>query len=179
MSPRLGLDSEFKFIGDFFAWPRHQLIMIEYFPYVGVDFRGSMDLVLPEGEDWDASGKKPKESCQVFFDFQTYIIFFGYIEELLTNASFHHADRGETCSAEIPTLGHYGDAQIVVVAGGLQEVETNLHGIMMGIPPLERENIPLHLQRHTVGVPESIHSLLRRVTHVVVCYLEHNVMWED
>jgi hypothetical protein len=60
LSPRLGSESEFKFTGDFFAWMRHQFLMIEDFPYVGLDFRGSMDLVLLAGEDWDASGKKPK-----------------------------------------------------------------------------------------------------------------------
>jgi hypothetical protein len=70
LSPRLGSDSEFKFTGDFFAWLRCQLIMIEDFPYAGVDFRGSMDLVLPEGEDWDASGEKPKMILSsVFFLF--------------------------------------------------------------------------------------------------------------
>jgi hypothetical protein len=58
-------------------------------------------------------------------------------------------------------------------------VETNLHGLTMGIPPLERENVPFHLQRYTVGVPESINSLLRRVARAVMCYLEHNVMQED
>ena len=39
---------------------RHQLIMIEDFPYAKVDFRGSMDLVLLEGEDLDVSGEKQK-----------------------------------------------------------------------------------------------------------------------
>jgi hypothetical protein len=38
LSSRLGSDSEFKFTGDFFAWLGHQLIVIEDFPYVGVDF---------------------------------------------------------------------------------------------------------------------------------------------
>jgi hypothetical protein len=28
-------------------------VVIEDFPYVGVDFRGSVDLVLPEGTQWD------------------------------------------------------------------------------------------------------------------------------
>jgi hypothetical protein len=51
--------------------------VIEDFPYAGVDFRGSMDLVLPDGMDWDMSGEKPKQSCQVFFDFKVYIIFLG------------------------------------------------------------------------------------------------------
>jgi len=59
LSLRLGPDSEFRFTGDFFTWMRHQLIMIEDFPYARVYLWGNMDLVLPEGEDWDASGKKP------------------------------------------------------------------------------------------------------------------------
>jgi hypothetical protein len=60
LSPRLGMELEFRFTGDFFAWLRRQLIVIEDFPYVRVDFRGSMDLVLPYGMDWDASGEKSK-----------------------------------------------------------------------------------------------------------------------
>jgi hypothetical protein len=77
LSPRLGMESEFRFTGDFFTWLRCQLIVIKDFPYIGVDFRGSMDLVLPDGMDWDASGEKPKQSCQVFFYFKVYIIFWG------------------------------------------------------------------------------------------------------
>jgi hypothetical protein len=75
LSPRLGTESEFRFTGDFFAWLRCQLIVIEDFPYTGVDFRGSMDLVLPDGMDWDASGEKPKQSCQVFFFILKFILF--------------------------------------------------------------------------------------------------------
>jgi hypothetical protein len=76
LSPRLGTDSEFKFTTDFFAWLRRQLIVIEDFPYAGVDFWGSLDLVLPDGIDWDASGMKPKTLSSVFFfDFKVYIIF--------------------------------------------------------------------------------------------------------
>jgi hypothetical protein len=32
--------------------------VIEEFPYAIVYFQGSMDLSLPEREDWDASGEK-------------------------------------------------------------------------------------------------------------------------
>jgi hypothetical protein len=76
MSLRLGMESEFRFIGDFFAWLRRQLIVIEDFPYVGVDFWGSMDLVLPYRIDWDVSGKKPKNLFKCFFFiFKNYIVF--------------------------------------------------------------------------------------------------------
>jgi hypothetical protein len=60
LSPRLGMESEVRFTSDFFAWLRCQLIVIEDFPYVRVDFWGSMDLVLPDRMNWDVSGKKPK-----------------------------------------------------------------------------------------------------------------------
>jgi hypothetical protein len=58
LSPRLVSESEFRFTGDFFAWLRRQFLWIEDFPYADVDFRRSMDLILPEGEDWDESGKR-------------------------------------------------------------------------------------------------------------------------
>jgi hypothetical protein len=60
LSLRLGTESTFRFTGEFFAWLRCQFIVIEDLPYVRVDFRGSMDLVLPYGVDWDVSGEKPK-----------------------------------------------------------------------------------------------------------------------
>jgi hypothetical protein len=59
LSPRLVSESEFRFTSDFFAWLRRQVLWIEDFPYADVDFRRSMDLILPEGEDWDESGKRP------------------------------------------------------------------------------------------------------------------------
>jgi hypothetical protein len=53
-----------------------------------------------------------------------------YKEGFLTDVLFHHADRGASRPTEMPTLGHRGDAQIVVehevAVGGLQEVERNL-----------------------------------------------------
>jgi hypothetical protein len=59
LSPRLGNEpSTFRFTTDFFTWWRRQLVVIEDFPYAGVDFRGSADLVLPEGIQWDVSGTK-------------------------------------------------------------------------------------------------------------------------
>jgi hypothetical protein len=59
LSPRLGNGtSSFRFTSDFFAWWRMQFMVIKDFPYVGVDFRGSVDLVLPKGIQWDASGMK-------------------------------------------------------------------------------------------------------------------------
>lgn len=41
----------------FFIWLHRQLIRIDDYPYVGVDFRDDPEFVLPEGEKWDATGK--------------------------------------------------------------------------------------------------------------------------
>jgi hypothetical protein len=49
----------------------------------------------------------------------------------------------------------------------------------MGVPPLKRQDVPLHLQRHTIGVPEILNHLLRRMARAMVCFSEHNVVQED
>jgi hypothetical protein len=77
LSPRLVSESEFCFTGDFFAWLRQQFLWIEDFPYADVDFCGSMDLILPEGEDWDESGKRLSRTLSsLFFVFLMYMYFF-------------------------------------------------------------------------------------------------------
>jgi hypothetical protein len=87
---------------------------------------------------------------------------------------FQHADKGAVRPADIPVPRHRGGIPVAadptVPAVGLREVERNLQGLTMGIPPLRRGEVPLHLQQHTVGVPENINSLLRRVVCAIVCY---------
>ena len=41
---------------DFYIWWERQLLALEQFPYVGMDFQGDNDLVLPPGGAWGASG---------------------------------------------------------------------------------------------------------------------------
>ena len=49
---------------EFFIWLRHQMIVVEDWPYAGTDFTGDPDLPLPDGEDWDEElGKN-----SIFFD---------------------------------------------------------------------------------------------------------------
>ena len=78
---------------------------------------------------------------------------------------FQHVDKGVVRPTDIPIPGRCGGIPVaadpVVLVIGLQEVERNLQGLTMGIPPLQRREVPLHLQRHTVGVPENVNSLLR------------------
>ena len=47
----------FSYDTGFFAWWRMQIPVIDDFPYAGMDFRGDENLALPEGMQWDASGK--------------------------------------------------------------------------------------------------------------------------
>jgi hypothetical protein len=96
---------------------------------------------------------------------------------------FKHADKGVVRPAEIPIPGCRGGAPVIVDPGapviGLWEVERNLQGLTMGIPPLRRREVPLHLQRHTVGVLENVNYLLRRVVRAVICYSQHNAVQGD
>jgi hypothetical protein len=112
--------------------------------------------------------RNQKRSCQVFFLFLIlYIYFFwGGVHRGVFNRCVHFIVQiGEQHVQLICRMGCRGDAQVVVdqevAVGGLQEVERNLQGLMIGIPPLRRREVLLHLQRHTVGVSESLNSLLR------------------
>ena len=53
----MGGKDVFSYNDGFFAWWEMQVPFIEDFPYAGMDFRNDTDLALPEGAQWDASGK--------------------------------------------------------------------------------------------------------------------------
>jgi hypothetical protein len=47
-----------KYNDIFFDSPRPQLLMVDDYAYVGLDFRGDPKLVLPKGFKWGKLGKK-------------------------------------------------------------------------------------------------------------------------
>jgi hypothetical protein len=47
-----------KYNGMFFDWLRPQMLMVDDYTYVGLEFRGDPNLVLPEGSQWGNIGKK-------------------------------------------------------------------------------------------------------------------------
>jgi hypothetical protein len=47
-----------KYNNDFFDWLRTQMLMVDDYAYVGLDFCGDLDLVLPKGSQWGDIGKK-------------------------------------------------------------------------------------------------------------------------
>jgi hypothetical protein len=106
--------------------------------------------------------------------------FFGYIEEILKGVLFSTCRQGSSVPDRYTDTRTSWGCSVVVDLGvpviGLWEVERDLQGLTMGIAPLRRGEVPLHLQRHTVGVPENVNSLLRRVVHAVMCYSQHNVV---
>jgi len=109
ISPRLGNEpSNFRFTTNFFAWWRRQLVVIEDFPYVGVYSKGSDELVLLEGIQWDTSGTKKIITLQHIFLF---CLLYGFgCETRDINHFFHHVDIGAAGPMEMPALGHHGDA---------------------------------------------------------------------
>ena len=49
--------------------------MVDDYGYAGIDFRNDPDLVLPKGEDWDASlGKKHGISFSIVMFFECFMI---------------------------------------------------------------------------------------------------------
>ena len=58
---------------------------------------------------------------------------------------------------------------------GGEELIQNLEGIAHGILDYARlSDVPMAYQRHTVGVPNRIHRILRRLVRAVTCYHEHH-----
>jgi hypothetical protein len=47
-----------KYDNIFFQWMRNQLLMVEDYAYVEMDFYGDPDISLPEGYQWGDIGKK-------------------------------------------------------------------------------------------------------------------------
>ena len=46
------------FDDDFFSQWEQQIIVVDDYPYVGLDFRGDPDLALPPGTTWGDIGNK-------------------------------------------------------------------------------------------------------------------------
>jgi hypothetical protein len=69
-----------------------------------------------------------------------------YLEEFFNRCIVSSCRQRNNTSDGDATLGHRGDAQIAVehevAVGGLQEVERNLCGLTMGVPPLRRRMYP-------------------------------------
>ena len=55
---------------DFYFWWERQLPYLEQFPYVGMDFFGDADLVLPPGGAWGELGNFYFQVFKIFMNFK-------------------------------------------------------------------------------------------------------------
>ncbi len=84
---------------EFFIWLRHQMIVVEDWPYAGTDFTGDPDLLLPAGEDWDEELGK---NSLLFFNVFIYLSFFLLIHAYLLQHLYMYADVGAERPADLP-----------------------------------------------------------------------------
>jgi hypothetical protein len=78
-----------------------------------------------------------------------YMYFFRYVKESYQMFCFQCEDKGAVRPVDLPVPGRRGGAPAaadpMVPVVGLREVERNLQGLTMGIPPLRRGDVPLRL----------------------------------
>ena len=58
-----GGGAKLRFEATFFHWLSDQILIIEDYAYVGIEFRGDPDLPLPPGDQWGENGKKKYLIC--------------------------------------------------------------------------------------------------------------------
>jgi len=114
--------------------------MIKDYPYVGMEFRGDPDLVLPDGVHWDITGMLLM-FCNVF-EFSYIYDFYECAIICLTCPCFY-ADIGILRPPGSSPLHRRGAGAPVGV--GLEEVERNLEGLTNRILGLRFDEVPLHL----------------------------------
>ena len=61
------VQSTIMFSTALFSWFQRHIIAIDKYAYVGVDFRGDTNLVLPEGAQWGEMGKNVLTMFFLFF----------------------------------------------------------------------------------------------------------------
>ena len=85
--------------------------------------------------------------------------------------SYHSTDAGPARPIGVSVLKRRGSHPIhEVEVEGIHDVEENLQGLTMGIPDIALDEVPYYLQRHMVGVPESIGHFLRKVAREIMSY---------
>ena len=60
------------------------------------------------------------------------------------------------------------------MAETLSKLQHHIEGLTFGIPDFQIKELPMRLQRHTIGVPNHWMRLLRRIARSIACYHEHH-----
>ena len=130
---------------------------LEKFPFVGLDFRGDTDLVLPPGETWGDLGNFYFQRFKFFMNFK-YINIYICIRVLIllkcqnVAIGLVHPAR-HPCMYVRPVLGE--DQGLIRVLKG------KLSRITQRVPTLRIQHIPSIMQELLVGVPPIKICLLR------------------
>jgi hypothetical protein len=89
-----------SFDDDFFVWLSRQILVIEDYPYAGIDFLRDLEIPIPPGEKGGEMGKSPPlyfffvlNICN-FYVFLLYISFFFVMPEYLTDMCLLCVDVG-------------------------------------------------------------------------------------
>ena len=65
---------------DLFPWWRRQIVAIDDYPYVGIDFRGDPDMPLPPGSAYGDIGNESRPSLFKFLSYLIFLYFIDYVE---------------------------------------------------------------------------------------------------
>ena len=60
------------------------------------------------------------------------------------------------------------------IAKTLAVLQDQIEGPTLGIQDVRTDELPLRLQRHTIGVSSRWTRLLRMIAHAVACYHQHH-----
>lgn len=72
MMTRLGGGRLSEFGEDFFSWLGWEITVVDDYAYAGVDFRGDVDMILPDGEYFD-------DDLGDFFNIFHFLVFLKYL----------------------------------------------------------------------------------------------------
>ena len=156
---------------EFFEWIRRQLIVVEDWPYSGMDFTGDADLPHPVGEDWDEALGKTH-----FFILMSIMIFLIiYVLMLILVFADVGPERLAGMSPIARGIPHDFDVAPHGEGSEHEEIVYNVEGLTSKIPNYTRfDDVPHAYQRHTTWVSNRVHRLLRRFVRAVTCYHEHH-----
>ena len=165
----------------FFPWWRRQIVAIDDYPYVGIDFRGDPDMVLPPGETYGDIGK---ESQTHFLSFELFNFLIYWLKRHIFGVMTHSYNLSCVCrcrtttARRIPSSSKGGRRDNIMGAGAertLQSILMNFVRLTHRVPMAQVKDLPEVMQCQVVGVPRAWVRLFRRLARAIVLYHDQNL----